>query len=387
MARRVSERRRAFTLVELLVVIAIIGVLVGLLMPAAFSVYRRVRIAAIKLEVQTIASAIEQYRTKYNDYPPDGSSWEIFEAHIRKTFPQIDQSELDLLNPSMLLTVGGSFHVRNDSEPFPTVQDLRVMEPGEALVFFLGGFSSDARHPFTGEGGPFKWIDPSNHSSGVQVNISRQNAFFDFDQKRLTVRQVSVPGISYPISVSTDEELLQMSVVNPSSPNTLSGIVNDMLPMYIALDTDVPYAFFDSRTYARLKPSGYYFNRMVFFNTQSPPSLNGIPRPYKSDTRYDSPAPSGPTGTAEDHRYRYLNEKTFQLLHPGADGMYGGDPGLGPLPVLFRFPSGKSDVGNIEGYISFKFWDDEVSNDNKASRQADNIANFSAGALGDAAIE
>jgi type II secretory pathway pseudopilin PulG len=58
--------------VELLIVMAILGILAGLL---AWGV-NAARVAILKraqaFEVQSIASAVEAYRTKYGDYPPDG---------------------------------------------------------------------------------------------------------------------------------------------------------------------------------------------------------------------------------------------------------------------------------------------------------------------------
>jgi prepilin-type N-terminal cleavage/methylation domain-containing protein len=384
MPRRTPTPRTAFTMVELLVVIAIIGILVGLLVPAAMGVYRRVRKGAMKAEIQSISAAIEQYRTKYGDVPPDGSSWTVFERHVRKAFPQIEQSELDLIDPRIPranFTTDPAIVpiVHNDSELLQNYLDLRVMEPGEALVFFLGGFSDDVRHPFTGDGGPFKLIDPSDPTKGYQTNVSRRNSFWEFDQKRLTVVQVPNSGVSYPITKSLDEvtfNLQDVFVENSGTVDVNTQDTNapyqfcDLLPMYLALDTDVPYSYFDSRTYAFTKNGGYYFNRMRLT------TIEGAARPYKSDTRYDSPAPSGPAGTAEDHIYRYMNEKTFQIISPGADSIFGGDPGVGALPVLFRFPSGKSDVGNT-GLVIYKFTTAEISNSNKASSQADNITNFS----------
>ncbi len=381
MPRRTPAPRTAFTMVELLVVIAIIGILVGLLVPAAMGVYRRVRKGAMKLEVQSISAAIEQYRTKYGDNPPDGSSWIVFERHVRKAFPQIEQSELDLMDPRIPRAnfPGYLSIVHNDSENLTNYQDLRVMEPGESLVFFLGGFSDDTRHPFTGNGGPFKLIDPSDVSKGYQYNASRRNSFWEFDQKRLTLVQVTVSGVSYPITKSLDEVTYGLQDISVDSSGTVNATAQDpnppypycdVLPMYLALDTDVPYSYFDSRTYAFTKTGGYYFNRMRLT------TIEGAARPYKSETLYDSPAPSGPIGTAEDHIYRYQNEKTFQIISPGADSIFGGDPGVGALPVLFRFPSGKSDVGN-NTLVQYKFTAAEMTNSNKASSQADNITNFS----------
>ena len=90
-----GKLRRGFTLVELLVVITIIGLLVGLIVPAVFGVQASFNRAAVKFEVQALNDAVENYRSKHGDYPPDGSSWAVMEKHLRKAFPNILQSELN----------------------------------------------------------------------------------------------------------------------------------------------------------------------------------------------------------------------------------------------------------------------------------------------------
>jgi|694.fasta_scaffold00407_53 prepilin-type N-terminal cleavage/methylation domain-containing protein len=290
--RRTS--REGFTLVELLVVIAILGILAGLL---AWGV-NAARISILKqaqaFEIQSIASAVEAYRNKYGDYPPDGSSWPVMEAHLRKAFPNILVTELALLNPANSAVNG---YVRNDND-LTGSHPLggRVFDPAEALVFFLGGFSNDPQRPISGPGGPLR------QSGSVYIyNTQRENAFFEFKLSRLTLNANGV---------STDE--LSFG----------EGVGNDLMPVYIgtgpAVSQGRPIVYFDSRTYQipSRDPLNPYFNFFTPGSTSDPANFN-CARPFLSNEI---------NTTTTVRTYRYANNRTFQLLNAGYDNIYGCRP-------------------------------------------------------------
>ena len=304
---RAGTLRRGFTLVELLVVIAIIGVLVGLTVPAVFGVRGAFNRASVKFEVQALNDAVENYRSKYGDYPPDGSSWTVLEKHMRKAFPNILQSELNLLNPTMFTPPqnGSVADIRNDNDTtlngsVPPIH-FRVMDPAEALVFFLGGFSSDAQRPFTGPGGPFfrKTV-----ASPYEYNGSRQNPFYEFPSGRLTLDTVG------GFLISTDETMFGEGACQ-------GGTGKDLLPVFMSKLNDIatgsPYVYFDSRSYQSIKPGIVYFNFYQPSNVTVAASTQrgalGAARPYLSEQTSALP---------------YENKQTFQILSPGGDGSYGG---------------------------------------------------------------
>ena len=271
---RSNRYRTGFTLVELLVVIAIIGVLAGLLVPGVFAVRKSFNNASVKFEVQGLDTAVNNYRSKYGDYPPDGSSWTIMEAHFRKIFPNILQTELQLLNPA---NNANNSYIRSDYAG-------RVMDPAEAMVFFLGGFSSDGQRPFSGKGGPFL------PGAALSYNPSRENSFYEFKSDRL---------------IFADD--------------------NDLMPVYASYATTVPYVYFDSRTYQSVRPSASFFcnyHAATPADPLTPAGLMGVARPLISPS----------TGTTAV----YENPKTFQIISPGIDGLYGWDlqPTSG-TPILF----------------------------------------------------
>lgn len=345
---------------ELLVVMAILGILAGLLAwgvnAARVSILKR----AQAFELQSIASAVEAYRTKYGDYPPDGSSWPVMEAHLRKAFPNILVSELALLNPALSQQNG---LIRNDNDltgshphlaryvsTSPGLRSGRVFDAAEALVFFLGGFSSDPQRPITGPGGPLKQV-----GSAYIYNTQRENAFFEFKIGRLTLDPNT--------GASTDETVYS------------EGVPNDLMPVYVGngptyQQLGVPIIYFDSRTYqiagATVNDNSYYFN---FYspglvdtrNVQG--STRNCARPFLS---MDLDPNKG------NNALRYANDKTFQVMNGGYDRIYGcqsvknvAAPESRPA-FLFTVPGGNTAMLNVQtltftrpGTSSVRFYNPE----------------------------
>ena len=345
---------------ELLVVMAILGILAGLLAwgvnAARVSILKR----AQAFELQSIASAVEAYRTKYGDYPPDGSSWPVMDAHLRKAFPNILASELALLNPALSQQNG---LIRNDNDltgshphlaryvsTSPGLRSGRVFDAAEALVFFLGGFSSDPQRPITGPGGPLKQV-----GSAYIYNTQRENAFFEFKIGRLTLDPNT--------GASTDETVYS------------EGVPNDLMPVYVGngptyQQLGVPIIYFDSRTYqiagATVNDNSYYFN---FYspglvdtrNVQG--STRNCARPFLS---MDLDPNKG------NSALRYANDKTFQIMNGGYDRIYGcqsvknvAAPESRPA-FLFTVPGGNTAMLNVQtltftrpGTSSVRFYNPE----------------------------
>lgn len=328
MRKAIKGHRYGFTLVELLVTITIIGILMAIAVPTAYSAYVRAKKGAMKIEVTNLATAVEQYKQKYGDYPPDGSSWDVVARHIRKAFPRAVASELTVLQAACGGTGSGTF-------------PLGVMNRAEALVFFLGGFSTDPQHPFTGPGGPFVIV-----AGSPVYNTDRENAIYDFGSTLLLD--------------TVDETAFGMTVLGAAEPA-------DIMPVSRLKGLTVPTAYFDSRTYVFDVPSvGPFFNN--YENSSASALAFGTARPYLSTTTS--------TSTGGD---KYQNDKTFQIVCAGLDNRFGGYSST-VATVLFIFPTGQPVV---VGSPPVPPPSARYNSSQDLSAQFDNVTNFTEATLED----
>jgi len=261
------RNRIGMTLIEIVVVISIIAILAGMLIPVIGAVRRRGQVTATVLEIQNLKNAIEQYKQKFGDYPPDGSNSLVLERHIRIAFPRIHTTEIKFLRTELGIDLDSNNNV---------IPKNTGLDPAEALVFFLGGFSDDPRYPFQGKGGP--------------ANLNRNPGLFDFDPNRLT-----------------DD--------------------GDGFAVYHPRGSDVPFVYFDSRTYM---PRRIYGNA----NGNAPAAQyplavtsndNGVARPYRSDQPRQVLFDNQGNVIEDGYEYKWVNSNTFQIIAAGTTNHYGND--------------------------------------------------------------
>ena len=290
--RRAPGSRQAFTLTELLVVITIIAVLASLVTVAAVKAIAAAKRTQIQLEIGQIAQSMEDFKSEYGAYPPsgmnDGSNNQNgksigqmvvsdFERMFKKAFPR-GQEPRELIQA---LAGGGPGGNKGLS---PLTGGLRA---GEAVYFWLGGFSDDPQYPISGKGGP-------SFETGTTVGevIENRNRRYEFDLTRLVPRA----------SDGLFDEVNGRYLTYEDPRNGKQRRIN--LWQYVPSGFEQPFVYFDV---SRHKPADY----------EMPASVGG--------SIYALTGPrqgrSGISNALTD--IIYSNQGKFQILHAGLDDSWG----------------------------------------------------------------
>lgn len=299
------SRSAAFTLVELLVVIVIIAILAGLLIPAIGMARTAALRFQIATEIKDLEAGFEAYKLKYTDYPPDFSDRDLVRRHIYTAWPNIDAAEFTRVERVFW---------RYPTAPAGSANYHRALvNPAEALAFWLGGFSTNPQRPFTGAGGPFL----VNASGGIiGANPDRAVGASNLDEARL---------------------------------NWNDGD-RDYFAVYAPPRKTSPYVYFDCRTYGGLG-AGTSPATNGFYTL----SNKGSAKPYFS-TR-----PS----TTPPYPFEWVNKDTFQIISAGLDEHYGSELFLADHLSYPVYPTGANYMTPGDGD------DDNMCNFSEGSRLQD----------------
>jgi prepilin-type N-terminal cleavage/methylation domain-containing protein len=310
-----GRRRRGFTLVEMIVVMAIIGMLAAILIPTIRAAMIRARVSSIAVDLANLDAALNQFKEKYGDYPPDFSHRQILVRFVQKAWPRITTNEIRIF-------MAIAYH-RGGSISGPQWE----IDPSEALVFWLSGFSEDPLHPFTGPGGPF---------SGGERNP--ENTYFPFDNNRLTESNNILPFVVEYLNAVNESQTYSFNARQSTDEALLHGLKNDPFPCCLTRGTNLPIVYLSAHNYAA---SGYPIHDTVYQNT----AVSGHAHAYLSERKLLNGG------------FEWINPHSYQLITAGLDEDFGVD-----AANFKRFSSGF----------------------NYAPGDHDNITNFSGGTLEDA---
>lgn len=275
-----APRRQAFTLIELMIVIVVIAILMSLVLPAVQSSFVRAKVTEVVSEIRGLEAAIAQFKNVYGIEPP--SRIRLYEASTgspswlsdtRPNFTEpitgtsISQDSERIRSIALINRIWPNF---NFTAPLGDVNgngsstDVISLTGAECLVFFLGG------RPVAGPGGAYAMTgfskNPANPFAAATGNESREGPYFEFKPSRL---RLSPNTTNVGVLVYVD---------------AIGGQAN-------------PYVYvtgYDGRGYQRAD---------LYVGTGD--DLGDV---YRSGT--------GTTAVA-------LKPKSFQIISPGADGLYG----------------------------------------------------------------
>ena len=295
----IRKRQNAFTMVEMLVVIAIIGILMAILIPTLQAAIKASREAAIRFELVQLAHAMDEYKNKTGQaYPPDLTNPSTAEAYLRAQVKKISRNNRDTGGVDDFLIVdpdGAGPRLPIDADQDLTNGVQSTMTPDEALVFWLSMTGKSAEYPISGRAvvnvalGDFP--DPDDH-----------RIFFEFDKARL----IDFDGDGFPSYV----------------------------PPY---GKQVPYVYFDSRTYNQRfdedttnnVPSNFSARFIPPASIPDAPTASNIARPYLNSNVKKASTAASATQRADDNatvvKQDYARPSGFQIIAAGYDGNYGSD--------------------------------------------------------------
>ena len=171
---KVSRQRhphRGFTLVELLVVIVIIAMLAALVTPAIMIAMSRAKVARIKAEIDMLHSAIMNYKNEYGSFPPSYSyldpapppsslTFQPPYKHLARLFPRCKVLINEFTEDTNL---NGRLDTPRDANEDANLNNIldsaAPITPANAIVSWLGGYTSDPTKPLTGTGARKKLYD------------------------------------------------------------------------------------------------------------------------------------------------------------------------------------------------------------------------------------
>lgn len=350
---QVRRGPRAFTLVEMLAVLLIIAILVGLLVPVITGAYRRGREAAEAVEISNLANALESFKEHFGVYPPSGivliengdyspNTWQslpifltanneygvtkdgVFSRslsvqYLRRLWPQLQISEagppaLDLDGDGTPNNSPLDFYDWN-GDGNPSGPQAFALSGDECLVFFLGGIPTGqypngqgVRDPSLPEKFPPGVIGfariPENPTAPARLTGSSERlSFFNFED---SARLVDIDGNGFweyvPLRRNVSTGYAYFSAYEGAG--------------YRPDDWNLP-----------VEPSGRPMDGQRFL---VPWSLTGYPAPFSQPSPVPhliSPGPNpytkGPSFTSTAAPVTYWKPKSFQIISPGPDGMYG----------------------------------------------------------------
>ncbi len=311
-----ASRGAGFTLVEILVVIVIIGMLAGLTTSVLVSARRSVRNSVVSTQEAQLSMALDEYKNKYGEYPPDMSDPDAVMRHIKKRWPRYNVPDIATFYNHVALgcRISSGAYGRNENmgrnyEPRGEhVWNLRRYV--SSLVFWLGGLPDENGIPSGFYANPKSplGVDKDGNLLGRPGRATREKPLYAFERKELSV----VGWADGYNGGTTGNDVVYY-------PTAESELWDDSIGAYVytpaCTQGDLPIMYF------RPSVGMGYADKYVFWGETA---TEGVTQacPYAR--------------TLDGANTVWYEARRFQLVHPGVDGYFGAleiDGGRTGLPA------------------------------------------------------
>lgn len=353
-------KRQGFTLIELLIVMLIIGILAGITTTVMVAAKKTVKASLVNAQFVQLSMALDGYKSKFGEYPPDFSDPVAVMRHVRKRWPRYGLSDNDYAKFCNHVYYGSKLSSNNAGcWDFSTFSETINTYPQynahyiSALVFWLGGLP-----------------DANGSPSGFYLN---PKAPFGYVSGAVPANDNYTTVASLPAAVQREDPLYDFKDGTVSTVNNIPALIINELPvLYFKATPNKTYVRGDN-VINNMGPYGLPANqacsKYMDFSQNTDPKVQqlGIAVPYVR------PA-SGATFTENGVVYKevhWYEENRFQLLYPGADGRFS--------PVY-----GSNDAASLSNFADLAAWrTHRISNppcpatgQNLYTEDKDNVVNF-----------
>lgn len=180
----ISRRKRGFTLIELLIVIIVIAILSAMSLVVVRTAIHSGKASSVKMQMQQLSMALDNYKTKVGEYPPDNFlDTQALERHLKKRWPRARYD--DGIVSAFLRQVVGIDPTAGNSAVALEARSSYV----SPLIYFLGG-------PVGSDGKPMGFCISPTDPFNPDPTVQREEPLFKFPDNVITDQWVGeIPAI------------------------------------------------------------------------------------------------------------------------------------------------------------------------------------------------
>lgn len=313
--RKRANRGAGFTLVEILVVIVIIGLLAGITSTVLVSARKSARGAVVATQMAQLSMALDEYKNQFGEYPPDFGDPEAVMRHVKKRWPRYNVANYDeflahvrcgcRLSSSYSGAVPAPGALGDATYLLNNLDGEHVWEienPASALVFWLGGLPDVDGKPSGFYANPKAPLGVGINGAGYVAPLAnplkarREAPLFDFELKNIGGYAVGThANATGPVFYEAESDELEDASVGAFryAPTFQQG--------------GLPIVYF------RPTVGSPYETKSFWFADAEPASGAAVSQAVAYARNYDGV------------RFAWHEDKRFQLIHPGVDGLFGPD--------------------------------------------------------------